>query len=218
MTPERISFFVPGVPETEGSTKAWVGKSRAIVVHDNPRLHAWRTAVTRAARAAANAAGWEPKWDGPVSVAVTFRLPRPKSAPKSRTLPWVRPDLDKLQRAVGDALAPRLDPAPLLTEDSRIVHWDARKVYVEWEPAGALITITRLDPDNLPEYVMSPICRVLRTAEEIDYLPAGAVVRDARGAYYEAFTPGILETVGTNATYCGEDLPLPVTVIEEGLS
>lgn len=217
MTTDRIIFFVPGTPETEGSTKAMVRDARVRVLHDNPRLHPWRTAVTRAARAAADAAGWEPKWDGPVSVTATFRLPRPKSSPKSRTLPWVRPDLDKLQRAVGDALAPRHDPHALLAEDSRIVHWDARKRYVKFEPAGALITITRLNPEKPSTHPPFFCGREIHTVKEIEALPEGTVIRDARGIYYEVLLPGALGAPGTDTTYHAKHLTLPAILIEENL-
>ncbi|WP_331852408.1 hypothetical protein [Mycobacteroides abscessus] len=48
-----------------------------------------------------------PIFDGPVSVTLQFVLPRPKSAPKSRTpAATKRPDLDKLN-------APFSTPSPM---------------------------------------------------------------------------------------------------------
>lgn len=108
---DSFSFFVPGEPITEGSTRAFASGQRVVVTHDRgPKLALWRLAVQDAALKAAREAGWEPHYDGPVRVTATFYLPRPKSAPASRYWPHVKPDLDKLVRAIGDALAPTSVP------------------------------------------------------------------------------------------------------------
>jgi crossover junction endodeoxyribonuclease RusA len=45
------------------------------------------------------------RFDGPVRVHLQFVMPRPKSTPKRSTPPAVKkPDLDKLQRAMFDAI------------------------------------------------------------------------------------------------------------------
>ena len=138
---DSFSFFVPGEPITEGSTKAFTSGQRVVVTHDRgPELAAWRTRVKRAAQEAAREAGWEPRYDGPVAVNVAFFLPRPKSA-KKRLWPHVKPDLDKLIRAVGDALAPYKQPG-VLRDDSRIVTWHASKHYATPYKPGVLITVS----------------------------------------------------------------------------
>lgn len=86
--------------------------------------------------------------DGPVSIIVDFYLPRPKahygtgrnagtlkgSAPVEHL---TMPDLDKLVRAVGDALT-RL----AWRDDSQIVAWHAYRHYATtMTPVGAQITI-----------------------------------------------------------------------------
>ena len=143
---DSFSFFVPGEPITEGSTKAFASGQRVVVTHDRGReLDQWRLRVARAAKAAAEAAYWEPRYDGPVEVWTEFRLPRPKSVPKSRQWPHVKPDLDKLQRAVGDALAPYKRPG-VLRDDSRIVEWRASKCYAGGpRMVGAVITVSTVD-------------------------------------------------------------------------
>ena len=145
---DSFSFFVPGEPITEGSTRAFTSGQRAVVTHDRgPELDQWRLKVAHAAQAAAQDAGWEPRYDGPVAVTAAFFLPRPKSA-KKRLVPHVKPDLDKLIRAVGDALAPYKQPG-VLKDDSRIVTWRATKDYDDAYKSGALIYVSRVDEEGL---------------------------------------------------------------------
>ena len=136
MTPPPLSFTVAGQPIPQGSHRV-IG-SRVI---PDARLTAWRTQVTRAAWDAITAADWQAPHDGPACLEMTFILPKPKR-PRWQ-VPAVKPDLDKLLRAVGDALSPR-DPAlRILADDSRIVHTIATKGY--GDTPGALITLTPLD-------------------------------------------------------------------------
>ena len=145
---DSFSFFVPGEPITEGSTRAFTSGQRVVVTHDRgPELDQWRLKVAHAAQAAAQDAGWEPRYDGPVAVTAAFFLPRPKSA-KKRLVPHVKPDLDKLIRAVGDALAPYKQPG-VLKDDSRIVTWHATKDYDDAYKSGALIYVSRVDEEGL---------------------------------------------------------------------
>lgn len=143
---DSFSFFVPGEPITEGSVRTFTSGQRTVVTHDRGReLDLWRLRVARAAEAAARKAGWEPRHDGPVAVTATFLLPRPKSAPKTRIRPHVKPDLDKLQRAVGDALSPYKRPG-VLRDDSRIVEWHSSKQYAGGpRMVGAVITVSTVD-------------------------------------------------------------------------
>lgn len=108
---------------------------KPVIVHDNPRLEAWRTAVTFVVKHAAHKARWDTPLDEPVEVTATFHLKAPKRP--MFELPAVKPDLDKLQRAIGDALG-----NGILKDDSRIVHWDVWKRYGA-EP-GVKLTLTRL--------------------------------------------------------------------------
>lgn len=138
-----FSFFTKGDPIPEGSHK-YVGyrNGKPTIVHDNLRLAGWRMIVARDAKNAATAAGWTPQHDGPVTVEARFYMPRPKR-PKFPDHPATKPDLDKLIRAVGDALA---DYNGVLAEDSRIVTWITSKEWAsdDQEP-GVHITVTALD-------------------------------------------------------------------------
>lgn len=138
-----VRFFTEGIPAPEGSHK-YVGYrgGRPVVAHDNPRLAGWRTIVARDAKAAALAVGWTQQHDGPVAVEAQFYLPRPKR-PRFPDHAATKPDLDKLARAVGDALAA---PGGVLAEDSRIVTWALTKQWAfDGQPPGVHVIVTALD-------------------------------------------------------------------------
>jgi len=124
---------VNGTPQQQGSKTAFVIGKRAIMKDANEKaLKPWRDQV-------ANAAGEEwgdaPLLTGPVKISVIFGFPRPKShygtgknahtvkasAPHFKTS---TPDLDKLQRAIGDALTGKV-----FRDDAQVVVWDVLKVY-----------------------------------------------------------------------------------------
>lgn len=134
-----LDVFVPGVPQPQGNHRV----SRAGYTYEaNPKLKPWRDAVALVARRA-----WlgRPPLDEPVAVDVHFAMPKPKR-PKF-TRPATKPDADKLQRAIGDAL----ETAGVVTNDSRIVLWRVAKVYAgSNQPTGARI-ILRTAPTEDPE-------------------------------------------------------------------
>lgn len=132
---DTISFYVPGKPIPQGSM-THVGNGRMI---HKPELIQWRLLVHHLAVIAARRAGWTLPIDEPVSIKATFWLERPKRP--RWDVPAVKPDLDKLCRAIGDALSPK-NGAGVLAEDSRIVAWDVAKNYRD-QP-GVDIEITRL--------------------------------------------------------------------------
>lgn len=126
----ELAFFVAGNPETQGSQRVvW---SRAlghpIPISDNRDLGAWRASVARVSRAAAAAViGRDPlPRDVAVAMSLVFVFPRPVThhrrskdpvlaAQLNRSAPpacitamagWPNgPDLDKLTRAIGDAIS-----------------------------------------------------------------------------------------------------------------
>lgn len=120
-----ITFEVIGKPAPKGSMKAFNGKTRPIVTHDNSKTKPWQKAVREACVAAMNQGGIEIH-DGPVAVWCLFTIACPKTV--RRKHPSTKPDLDKLQRVIGDALE-----GVLLTNDSRIVEWQVSKIYGEQE-------------------------------------------------------------------------------------
>lgn len=120
---DMLDFFVEGTPVPQGSKNAYVRGARAVLVDANRRLKPWRAAVRAAAeRAIEEEEGWE-TLDEPCSVHLTFVMPRPKRPRWG--LPAVKPDIDKLARAVFDAMT----DAGVWGDDSRVVHLVTTKIY-----------------------------------------------------------------------------------------
>lgn len=132
----EIIFYAEGVPAPQGS-KTHVGGGR--LIESSRQVGPWREIVRQAAL---EAMAGRPPIDGPVYLVELFALPRPKShygtgrnagqvkrgAP---ALPPTRPDLDKLARAVGDALT-----GVCYRDDAQVVNLCAAKHYVT--PSGTL--------------------------------------------------------------------------------
>lgn len=74
----------------------------------------------------------------PVSVRITFFMPRPKTV--KRHMPTVPPDIDKLCRAILDALT----DAGVWVDDSQVVDLGATKIYASGIHVGAHITVEGL--------------------------------------------------------------------------
>ncbi len=130
-----IAFTVPGTPVSQGSPKIIrKGNGKASIAIDSPKLKAWRRLVTQCARGAIGGRAWVPVksqtrtgakrvlccFDEPVVVWATFYF-NPIQRPRWGDIVATRPDLDKLQRAIGDAL----EDADYFPDDSRIVGWPA---------------------------------------------------------------------------------------------
>ena len=134
-----IRFFVEGVPMPQGS-KAHVGKGVMIESADrktNTRrtggLKRWRQAVYIEARQAIKSGQFFSDED-PVAMSLIFSLPKPKSV--KQMLPFRKPDVDKLARAVCDALS-----GTLYKDDARIVRLIASKRYCQkGEAPGVHVT------------------------------------------------------------------------------
>lgn len=121
----ELGFIVPGIPQQQGS-KRHVGKG--IMIDANKNLMPWRESVIWHARQAMREDFESIRTE--VQVAATFVFPRPKSHyGNGRNVHWVKesapfykksaPDLDKLQRALGDALT----QAGVIHDDALIVQW-----------------------------------------------------------------------------------------------
>lgn len=125
-----ITFSVDGVPIPQGSKKGFVVGRRAVIVDDNKeKLKPWRAKV-----AAASDIGHT--FDVPVFVAAVFYLPRPKTV--HRLLPSVKPDLDKLFRALGDGMT----DGGLIKDDALIVSKYVHKRYAcAVNPAGVRVLV-----------------------------------------------------------------------------
>jgi len=124
------SFVVLGQPVPQGSMKH-VGGGR--IVSKSPKLKEWREKIAQEVRDQVG----EPAHRFAVSVTAVFVLAKPKTV--KRDQPTVPPDLDKLQRALGDAIS--ID-VKYLADDSQIVEWHSEKVY--GSPAGVIFTVKSL--------------------------------------------------------------------------
>lgn len=131
-----IELWVPGVPVPQGSKVAQKGRHQAfatVVDSNKDKLRPWRAQVSSFA---IDAWGSRAPLDEPVCVHMEFVFPRPSahfgsgknanvlkaSAPYYKT---TKPDKDKLERAVNDALT----DAGVLRDDCRVVDGGSRKVY-----------------------------------------------------------------------------------------
>ena len=131
-----VDFFVPGHPRTQGSKRKLRNGG---FIEAGKYFPEWRKAVIEEAKKAAPVT-----ITGAVVVGAEFVFPRPQRLKRKPTTPLVSGgDVDKLQRAIGDALT----IAEAIEDDRFIVEWDRpRKRYAEeGEPTGAHITITPLN-------------------------------------------------------------------------
>jgi crossover junction endodeoxyribonuclease RusA len=147
--PDTFSIFIPGEAAPQGS-KRHVGKG--VMVESSKRVRPWRDLIVTMCleRTRAGDAGFV----GPVDVWLTFRFDRPKHhygtgrnknllKPAAPTYPRTGGDLDKLMRAVADALG-RKHGAGVIADDADIVTFNAAKRYATpLAPVGCDITITQ---------------------------------------------------------------------------
>ena len=131
-------IHVHGDPVAQGSMSAGRGR----VFHASKGLRPWRDKVTKAAFAVVSELddAAYPTSD-PVRVSLHFLLRRPKRTKRER--PTVVPDLDKLSRAVLDALT-----GVVYADDAQVVSLHASKVYA-FQPhatTGVYIHITTYRP------------------------------------------------------------------------
>lgn len=139
-----VTLTVKGDPQPKGSLKCIGGRGgrHRLVEDDKTGNRApWRRLVATAARQAAGRFGMIP---GPVRVAITFRL---QQAPSNRDdLPMRKPDIDKLERMILDALV----DGGLIEDDARVVYLTARKVWASAsQPAGASISVRQATAADL---------------------------------------------------------------------
>jgi crossover junction endodeoxyribonuclease RusA len=146
---KEITFTVDGLPVSKGSMIPGRSKMRAYRAKD---LKAWQSSVAFAAKQA----GWGNICLGPVAVKVTFYLKRPAchyntkglakgfGAPLRNDAPQLpyrkpHPDLDKVERALGDALQ-----GVCYIDDVQICAWDVDKVFADDRPPGVKVRVATI--------------------------------------------------------------------------
>lgn len=135
----ELRVWVPGVPQAQGSMAMFTDKSgKKYLTSANSKLKGWRDEIARRVK------GYGPGFttNGPVKLVLIFYLPKPPSV--KRVLPWCRPDLDKLARAVCDGIT----DAGVWGDDGRVVELCAEKIYAKKEP-GVYIRIKEIN--EIPE-------------------------------------------------------------------
>ena len=121
-----IEFRADGVPVPQGSMKVINGR----VLHSQgSALAVWRSTIGFHAKLA----GAKPS-EGAMEIQMVFIMPKPKTV--KRAYPTVAPDLDKLVRAVLDALT-----GICYLDDSQVTDIRASKVY--GSSAGVEIRLTQ---------------------------------------------------------------------------
>jgi len=122
-----LHFTVYGVAQPKGSAKAFMPKGARfpVVTNDNTQGRGWQQLVADGASRAIAECGWR-LLDDAVRLSVAFSLPRPKKYQRRGVEPRhvTKPDLDKLTRAVGDALT-----GVAWRDDSQVVELMTTKRY-----------------------------------------------------------------------------------------
>ena len=126
-------FTVLGKTATKGSTRSFISRKtgRIVTMADNRNLGSWTQAASWAALQAGAKVVPKP---GAVGVSVCFHFLMPKSA-KRRDVHTVKPDIDKLLRAVLDALT-----GICYEDDSQVTNVTATKAYGPREQCRVVVT------------------------------------------------------------------------------
>ena len=133
-----LSFRVYGMPVAKGSMRAFMHNGKPILTTTAKGLGEWSQKIAAAAN------GRTTQMQSPARVELTFYLPRPKTLKKSIVYPAKRPDIDKLARAVLDALT-----GIAWHDDAQVTYLCAMKVYAsDKAPPGAQIDIEYLTSEG----------------------------------------------------------------------
>ena len=146
---ELIEFAVPGTVVAEGSLAPnWGGRpcgscGRRAYLGLRPQLRGldqWRDDV---ARLATRAMRGRTRLRYGVGTELIFVMKPPKTIPKDRRHPTVPPDIDKLERAVHDAMN-----GIVYVDDAQVVRAAQEQRYpLEGEIPGVIVRVRALDPD-----------------------------------------------------------------------
>jgi len=109
-----------------------------VITNDNPKTKLWAAMIHHTAQS------YKPEkpWDGPIGLTLVFNLPMPKTVQKlyakgKKEWHTKKPDLDKVLRAVKDALK-----GVFYLDDSQVVETRCNKVYAQ--APGVVVHIWRV--------------------------------------------------------------------------
>lgn len=130
-----LTFYAPGVPAPKGSLRH-VGHGRLVEQVKGSRP--WRDAITIAAAAARDQAGWVLLVGVPVTVDARVLVTRPKTVRRDHPITRSSGDSDKHARNILDAIT----DAQLIGDDSQVIDLHITKAFAD-EPhqTGAIITV-----------------------------------------------------------------------------
>lgn len=160
-----LTINVIGTPVQQGSKTAGVVNGRAFLRDSNDKkLRPWRAEVAGSVADAMALTGWT-TLDGPCQVDITFFHPRPAGhygtgrnagvlKPTAPRWKQTAPDIDKLTRAVLDALT----TSRAIRDDARVARLVVDDLYAD-AATGARITITPLtgSPVVSPAATAAPV-------------------------------------------------------------
>jgi crossover junction endodeoxyribonuclease RusA len=142
----EVFFSVLGMPIAQGSKRVVPTKAGPRAIESNEKtLRPWRQEIAVEAQ---QRMGSTPLWRGPVRVTAYFFMPRPKGhygtgrnadtlRPSAPRFPSSKPDLDKLLRAVLDALS-----GIVFADDSQVVSLDIAKLYADGRSPGVTVEVS----------------------------------------------------------------------------
>lgn len=131
-----ISFHVEGTPAPQGSKT----KTRFGMRESSQRVKPWRDLVTQAAAIAADTECLLGPLNPPYALEVWFYIRRPRTTVATHPVAPTIGDLDKLVRAVGDALT----ASGIIHDDRYIIRITAEKAWAGDEAPGAVIRVTEV--------------------------------------------------------------------------
>ena len=130
----RIYLHINGIAQPQGSKTVYNGRA---VDANAAKLKPWRKSITK--QVGEQLGDWQ-LTEAPMSVRLLFVLPRPKTV--TRKHHTVKPDLDKLVRAVLDGIT---DTKAVWKDDSQVVLLKAMKEYTVDEPAHVRVILEAKD-------------------------------------------------------------------------
>lgn len=131
-----ITFHVEGTPAPQGSKI----RTRFGMRESSQRVKPWREAVTKAAIQAGDDAALLGPLTPPYRVEVWFFIQKPRTTRATHPVAPTIGDLDKLMRAVGDALT----ASGLIQDDRFIVKSSQEKAWAVGEKPGAIVRVTEV--------------------------------------------------------------------------
>ena len=130
-----LELIVEGSPVPQGSFRH-IGNGR--IISANPKLNNWRQTIADQIAQQTHHRLIEAR----IRLELVFTLPRPKSVSiKRRAVPTTKPDLDKLTRAVMDAISLERY-CQIIKDDFLVTDLHAVKRYDDVNPPGVRICIS----------------------------------------------------------------------------